>query len=62
MKIFIHMTVYLVACCYFRLKLFYFQFFISELRLIDRVESEASHFTLQQRMKGSSSGSEPKQV
>ncbi len=53
MKIFIHMTVYLVACCYFRLKLFYFQFFISELGLIDRVESEASHFTLQQRMKGS---------
>lgn len=39
------MTVYLVACCYFRLKLFYFQFFISELWLIDRVESEAGHFT-----------------
>lgn len=39
------MTVYLVTCCYFRLKLFYIQFFISELWLIDRVESEAGHFT-----------------
>ena len=42
-EILVHMAVYLISCCNLCLQFFPFQFFISELWLIDRVEPKPGH-------------------
>ena len=42
-EVLVHMAVYLISCCNLCLQFFPFQFFISELWLIDRVEPKPGH-------------------